>query len=137
MSRSRRLAVGAVAVALAAAIQPSAATAATPDGSLRGLVLSGEDTCGFKTVYVVPQSPYLFAPVRLLAEDFTPTRERLFPYEVEVISGDGLKARHLIPGETYLRPGQPPEDLVTCDFSGATKEEGSFEVQITGVVRGQ
>lgn len=136
MSRSRRLAVGAVAVVLAAAIQPSVATAAAPDGSLRGLVLWGEDTCGFKTVYVAPQSPNLFAPVRLLAEDFTPSREWLFPYEV-VISGEGLKARHLFPGEIYIRPGQPPENLVTCDFSGATKEEGSFEVQITGVVRGQ
>ena len=136
MSRSRRLTVGAVALVLAAGIQPATAAAA-PDGSLKGLLLSGEDTCGFKTVYVAPQAPYLFAPMRLLGEDFTPTRERLFPYEVEVISGEGLKARHLFPGEVYTRPGPLPEGLVTCDFTGATKDEGSFSVQITGLIRGQ
>lgn len=136
MSRSRRLTLGAVVVVAAAALHPSAATAA-PDGSLRGLLLTGEDTCGFKTVHVEPQTPFLFGPMRLLGEDFTPTGERLFPYEVTIISGEGLKARHLFPGDTYTRPGQQPENAVTCDFTGATKEIGSFEVQITGPIRGR
>ncbi|MGA8047726.1 MAG: hypothetical protein WCA30_15815 [Dermatophilaceae bacterium] len=136
MSRSRRLTAGAVAALVAAVLLPAAATGA-PDGSLRGLVLTGEDTCGLKTVYVAPHAPYLFAPVRLLGEDFAPTRSWLHPYEVTVISGEGLKARHLVPGDTYTRPGAPPADTVTCDFFGATKEEGDFEIRITGSIRGQ
>lgn len=136
MSHSRRLSVGAVAAVVAAALLPSAATAA-PEGSLSGLLLTGEATCGFKTVHVAPHSPFLFAPVRLLDADFKPTGQLLFPYEVKVISGEGLKARHLVPGDTYTKPGQPPNDPVTCDFTGATKELGSFEVQITGSIRGQ
>jgi hypothetical protein len=125
-----------VAVVVAAALQPSVASAA-PDGSLSGLLLRGEATCGYKTVYVAPQTPNLFTPLQLLGEDLTPTGERLFPYEVTVISGDGLKARHLFPGEVYTRPGQPPKDSVTCSFIGATREEGSFEVEITGAIRGR
>ena len=70
--------------------------------------------------------------MQLIGEDLTPTGTWLFPYEVTVVSGDGLKARHLVPGETYTRPGLQPTNLVTCDFTGATKEVGSFEVQITG-----
>jgi hypothetical protein len=134
---SRRLVVAAAAAVVAAAmLLPSAATAAA-DGALRGLVLTGEDTCGFKTVHVAPQTPYLFAPVQLLGGDFAPTRQRLFPYQVTILSGEGLKARHLLPGEVYTRPGQRPQDEVTCVFTGATKEDGSFEVQITGTIRGQ
>ena len=137
MSRSRRRTLGALAVVMAAALVPSTATAA-PDGSLSGLRLHGEETCGFKTVYATPHTPYLFGPVRLLGEDFTPTGQVLFPYEVTVISGDGLKARHLVPGDTYVRPGQEPTNVVTCYFTGSTGEEdGSFEVQITGTIRGQ
>ncbi len=136
MSHSRRRTLGAVAVVVAAALVPSTATA-TPNGSLSGLLLNGEDTCGFKTVYGAPQTPYLFGPVQLLGEDFTPTGTWLFPSEVTVVSGEGLKARHLVPGETYTRPGVQPTNPVTCDFTGATKDVGSFEVQITGALRGQ
>ena len=94
---------------------------------------------GFKTVYGAPQTPYLFGPVQLIGEDFTPTGKWLIPYEVTVISDEeeDLKARHLIPGVTYTRPGQQPTNPVTCDFTGATKEVGSFEIQITGPIRGQ
>ncbi len=79
MSHSRRRTLGAVAVVVAAALVPSTATA-TPNGSLSGLLLKGEDTCGFKTVYGAPQTPYLFGPVQLLGEDLTPTGTWLFPY---------------------------------------------------------
>lgn len=137
MSRSLRLTVGAatIAVALAAAILPPAG-AAPPGGSLRGLLLTGSDTCGFKTVYVAPQAPYLFAPVRLLGEDFSATGDLLRPYQVTIVTGEGLKARHLAPGETYTAPGRPPKDPVTCSFAGATKEEGEFEIMISGTIRG-
>lgn len=135
MSRSRRLTAGAVAALMAAVLLPSAASA-SPDGSLRGLMLTGEATCGFKTVHVTPQAPNLFAPVRLLGEDFAPTGQLLHPYEVTVY-GEGLKARHLAPGDVYTRPGAPPADMVTCEFRGATKEDGAFEIWITGAIRGQ
>ena len=117
----------------------SPATAA-PDGSLRGLLLSGTETCGgYKTVYGKPQTPYLFGPVQLLGEDFMPIGRWLIPYEVRVISGEEeeLKARHLVPGVTYTRPGQQAANPVTCDFTGASKDVGSFEVQITGLIHGQ
>jgi hypothetical protein len=136
MSRSRRPTVAATAVLAAAALLPSAAGAA-PDASLRGLVLTGEATCGFKTVHVHPRTPNLFAPLQLMDGDFAPTRQRLFPYQVTVVSGEGLKARHLFPGEIHTRPGQPPQDPVTCVFAGSTREDGDFEVQITGTIRGQ
>ncbi len=135
MSRTLRRTLGAVAVVVAAALVPSVATAA-PAGSLSGLPLTGQDTCGFKNVYGAAQTPYLFGPVQLIGEDLTPTGTWLFPYRVTVVIGEGLKARHLVPGETYTRPGQQPTNLVTCDFTGATKEVGSFEVQITGVIQG-
>ena len=137
----RRTILGLVATAaVAAPIAFASPAAAAPDGSLRGLLLSGHETCdGFKTVYGKPQTPYLFGPVQLLGEDFTPTGKWLIPHEITVISdaGEDLKARHLVPGETYTRPGQPPANPVTCEFTGATKEVGSFEIRITGPIRGQ
>ncbi len=136
MSHSRRRTCGALAVVVAAALLPSTATAA-PEEFLSGLLLTGEDTCGFKTVHGAPRTPYLFGPVQLIGEDLTSTGTWLFPYEVTVISGDGLKARHLLPGTTYTRTGLQPTDLVTCYFAGATKEVGSFELQITGPIRGR
>jgi hypothetical protein len=136
MSRSRRPTFAATAVLAAAAVLlPSAAAA--PDASLSGLVLTGEATCGFKTVHVQPRTPNLFAPLQLMGEDFAPTRQWLFPYQVTVVSGEGLKARHLFPGEIHTRPGQPPKDPVTCFFAGSTREDGDFAVQITGTIRGQ
>ena len=139
MSSSRRSAFGVVAAVLAAVALPSAATAtATPRGSLIGLRLYGEQTCdGFKTVYGEAQAPYMFAPVRLIGEGYEPTGLRLLPYEVMIISGDGLKARHLTPGDTYTRPGAEPDDLVTCSFIGEDRELGSYAVEITGTIRGQ
>ncbi len=136
----RRIILGLVATAaLAAPIAFASPATAAPDGSLSGLLLSGEETCGFKTVYGAPQTPYLFGPVQLIGEDFTPTGKWLIPYEVTVISDEeeDLKARHLIPGVTYTRPGQRPTNPVTCDFTGASKEVGSFDIQITGPIRGQ
>ena len=135
MSRSPPPLVGAaLAVALAAAVLPSAATA-DADGSLRGLRLAGEDTCGFKTVYAVPTASYLFAPLALRGEDFARTHTVLVPHEV-TISGEGLKARHLLP-DTYTAKGPEPTGAVTCSFEGETREAGEFAVEITGVLRGR
>ena len=138
MSSFRRYSFGVVAAVLAAVILPSTATAtAASGGSLSGLRLVGEVTCGFKTVYGDAVAPYMFAPVRLNGEDFAPTGQQLFPYELTIISGDGLKARHLTPGETYTRPGPEPTDLVTCDFTGEDRELGPYQVQVSGYIRGQ
>ena len=134
----RKITLGLVATAaIAAPIAFASAATAAPAASLSGLPLTGEDTCGFKTVYGAAQTPYLFGPVQLIGEDFTPTGKWLFPYEVTIISGEGLKARHLLPGVTHTRPGLQPTNLVTCDFTGTTRELGDFEVQITGAIRGQ
>jgi hypothetical protein len=136
MSRFRRLAIAATAVALAGI--PATAPAAQ-SGSLRGLVLDGKcgDTSELKNVRVAPRTPYLFAPVRLHDANFTPMRTWLFPYSVTVVGGneEGLKSRHLTPGETYTRPGKPPRHQVTCVFDGRTKEEGDFTVTIKGALR--
>jgi hypothetical protein len=134
MSRSRRLAVGAAAAVVVTALVPTGVSAA-PDQSLRGLVLTGECP-GLKTVIVTPRTPFLFAPVRLIDGNFQDTGKWLFPYTVSVY-GEGLKTRHMIPGETYTRPGRPPRNQVTCWFEGATKEDGPFSVEITGPIRGR
>ena len=138
MSVSRRLAGAAVAALAAAVLLPTAATAA-PDGALKGLLLDGECDSGFKSVYVAPRAPYLFAPMPILGADFARTGQSLFPHTVLLVSGEeeGLKARHHSPGETYARSGPPPKDMVTCDLRGDSKETGPFEVHITGTVRGQ
>jgi len=140
MSSFRRHSFGVVAAVLAAAVVlPSAATAtATPRGSLLGLRLVGQDACDsmFKNVYGQALAPYMFAPVRLIGEDWEPTGQLLFPYEVTVLSGEGLKARHLIPDVTYTRPGPEPTGLVTCSFTGRDEELGPYEVDISGIIRG-
>lgn len=137
MYRPRRvLATLALAVTAVAVMPP--ATAAQ-DGSLQGLVLTGDcpDQFGERTkVLVAPRTPFLFAPMRLLDTGFQPMRKWLFPYSVQV-TGEGLKSRHMTPGVTYTRPGRPPKDQVTCTFVGAIKPDGEFQVTITGPIRGQ
>ena len=68
-----------------------------------------------------------------LAGGGTPTGW-LVPYSVEV-SGEGLKARHMLPGgETFTRPGvQPPNVAPPCVFTGETAD-GPFEIVIIGTV---
>jgi hypothetical protein len=119
---------------MAAALLPSTATAA-PDGSLYGLRLTGDGDCGtVKTAFGEAKTPYLFGPVRLLDGAGTPTGW-LHPYSVTVVDGEGLKARHMLPGETFTRSGAEPANTVTCHFTGESREDGSFEIQITGTVR--
>lgn len=135
MSRSRRRTVGAAAAVVAAALLPSTAAAA-PDGSLYGLRLASDGDCGtVKTASGEPRTPYLFGPVRLLDGAGTPTGW-LHPYSVTVVTGEGLKARHMAPGDTFTRPGVRPTNVVTCGFSGETHEDGPFVIVITGTVPG-
>ena len=134
MSRSV-LVMGLGAAAVALALVPGPATAAPTDGSLQGLVLSG--TCGggdLKKIILAPRSPNLFAPIRIIGPDFEQTRMVLAPYTVQ-LSDEGLKSRHLGP-EVYMRPGKAPKNPVTCELDGATKEDGPFQVTITGRVLG-
>lgn len=138
MSHPRRLAAGAAVAVAVLALMPTTAHAA-PDGSMRGLVLSGgcpDQGSELKNLIVTPQTPFLFAPLRLIDGNFQPTGKWLFPYTV-LITGQGLKTRHLAPGVLYTRPGWTPANQVTCVFDGATKEDGSFTVQITGPIRGR
>jgi hypothetical protein len=141
MSSSRRYSFTVVAGVVAAVVLPSTATAtAEPGGSLLDLPLVGEQTCdGYKTIYGEALAPYMFAPLRLIGEDLEPTGQLLFPYKVTIIGedDDALKARHLTPGETYTRPGPQPTDLVTCTFTGVTRELGPYEVDISGYIRGR
>lgn len=142
MSAIRRLTVAAAAAVTAMAVVPQTAVAA-PDQSLQGLVLSGGcpgQSSELKNLIVAPRTPFLFAPLRLLDQDFARTGKWLFPYTI-LITGEGLKTRHLTPGVLYTRPGWAPRTMVTCVFAGDTKDEDtgentSFQVTITGPVRG-
>jgi hypothetical protein len=135
----RHLILG-VAGGLAAAALVGAPAAGATDGSLKGLVLSG--TCpglssDLKNVVVAPKTATLWAPVRIYDNQFRPTGKWLFPYRITV-EGPGLKTRHLTPGEAYVRPGAGPFlPQSTCLFNGATKEDGPFQVAMTGAILGR
>ena len=139
-TRRRRIILGFVAAAAAAApLAFASPSTAAPAGSLRGLLLTGEGTCGFKTVRVAPQTPNLFAPVRLLGQDFSPTGKWLFPYEVDGHQRRGGGPQGPSPdSRRHLHPaGSATDDPVTCVFfTSASDEVGSFEVRITGPIRG-
>lgn len=142
MSRSRRLTVGTAAVVAAVALIPSGASAA-PDGSWQGLVLTGQCPDGKDLpaeLIVVPRTPFLVAPLRLMdvkltpSGEYTPTGKWLFPYTVLITGDPELKTRHLTPDVPYTRPGKPPKNPVTCVFTGVTQEKVDFTVQISGQI---
>lgn len=138
MSHTRRLVAGAATAIATLALVP-ATSAAAPDGSLKGLVLTGGcpgQSSELKNLIVTPQTRFLFAPLRLYDANYQPTGKWLFPYTV-LVTGEGLKTRHLTPDVPYIRPGRTPANQVTCIFDGATKEDGPFTVQITGPIRGR
>lgn len=133
MSIRRLLASAAAAATL---VTPAAAFAATPHANLQDLVLTGTcDRPDLKNVILSPTGPTLFVPTRIMDADFVTTRGLLHPYSVTVV-GEGLKSRHLGPGEVFTKPGKAPRSLVNCTFEGATKEEGPFTVIIAGSVIG-
>lgn len=139
---SHRLITSAAAAALTLPLVAGPATAqprpAQPDGSLRGLTLVG--TCPgqasvLKNVTTTPRTPWLFGPMGLWDNSTSKfTGKWLFPYTVQVW-GEGLKSRHLGPGEVYTRPGRTPSSMITCEFEGKTPE-GPFQVSVTGPIRG-
>jgi len=139
MSRAHGLVACAAVAAAVVALTPATATATAADRpSLQDLVLSGScgDSSELKNIIVTPRTPWLFMPVRIVdGGTFKPTGKWLFPYTVGV-TGEGLKTRHMLPGQTYTRPGRPLRNQVTCFFEGATKEDGAFQVQITGSIFG-
>lgn len=111
----------------------STAAAAPPGGSLNGLELFGECSGGVKSVVVKPRTPFLFAPLRLLDTQNKPTGKWLFPVTVYA-EGEGLKARHLTPGVTYVRPGRAPKAAqVTCSLYGKTAD-GDIRLEIAGPI---
>lgn len=129
-----RLIVGAAAAATL--VLPAPAFAASTDGTLQGLVLTGTcDRPELKNVIIAPTGPTLFVPTRIIDSDFVTSRGLLHPYSI-TIAGEGLKSRHLGPGELFTKPGKAPRIPVICTFEGATKDEGPFTVIITGSVIG-
>lgn len=137
MSRFRTfLLAGSGAILAAGLLVPASAGAAGE--TFKDLVLTG--TCpgqasDLKSVVTAPKTDNVWAQLALLdGQTFEPIDKSLKPYEISV-TGEGLKARHLLPGQVLSRPGRPPKNPVTCIFDGATKEEGAFQVTITGVVK--
>lgn len=139
-SKAAVVAAGAL-VAAGASLAPAPAVAAASDTpSLQGLVLTG--TCpkapsDLKNVIVSPQARSLWVPLRFTSgETLKPLNRWILPYEVGV-AGEGLKTRHLLPGESYVRPLPiKPLKPATCVFEGRTKEDGPFTVEITGTIVG-
>ena len=143
--------VAGMAVAPAGAAPVGAAKAGAPSApapTLKGLVLTG--TCpgaasDLKNVTVSPKVDYLWAPLRFtsVAEStFKPLNKWILPARLTVTGNEeGLKSRHMTPGDTYNRPWPIPSlRPVTCEFDGAVKttdgSDGSFHVTITGTIVG-
>lgn len=137
MSIYRRLMVGAC-VAVAVTASPISGAGAAPDDTLKGLVLSGicpGQTGDLKSVIAIQNGSGLWSPFSLMTSDFRELKQKFHPYQI-LATGEGLKTRHLTPGVMYTKPGPAPENPVACVLAGATKESGAFEVQMSGVVRG-
>lgn len=123
----------AAAAVLAVPLIAGPAAAQANDGSLQGLTLVGGcpgESSAVKNVVATPRTPFLFFPVALRDASTQRWSAVLFPYSV-LIAGEGLKARHLGPGEMYTRPGPVPKKMATCEFDGKTPD-GPFHVTITG-----
>ena len=133
MTRHRALAALVMALMLALLLPTSAAAAPRP-ARIQTVHLTG--VCPWaegesKDVSTVLLGSRLLTPYFLFDASGTWTRAVLMPYKV-VASGEGLKARHLLPGE-YTRPGRAPKQPVTCDFAGSTPD-GAVNLQVVGTV---
>lgn len=140
MIRPIAASVAAAALAVPLLTGPAVAHSKTPatEGSLQGLTLVGGcpgEPSQLKNVTTTPRTPFLFFPMSLWDSSTRRfTGKWLFPYTI-TIAGEGLKARHLGPGEVYTRPGPAPAKVSTCEFEGKTAD-GPFHVTITGPIRG-
>ncbi len=133
MTRHRALAALALALMLAL-LQSTSAAATRPAQRIQVAHLTG--VCPFaegesKDVSTVLVGDKVLLPYFLFDTGGTWTRAILMPYKV-IASGDGLKARHLLPG-VYTRRGPAPKQPVTCDFAG-TNPDGDINLQVVGTV---
>ena len=133
MTRHRALAAFVLALMLAL-LQPTSAVAAPRPDRIQAVHLIS--VCPFaegesKDVSTVLLGSRLLTPYFLFDADGTWTRAVLMPHEV-VVSGQGWKARHLLPG-VYTRPGPAPKQPVTCDFAGTTPD-GGVNLRVVGTV---
>ena len=132
MTRHRALAALLLALILAF-LQPTSAAAAPSPDRIRAVHLTG--VCPYaegesKDVSSLLLGSRLLTPYFLFDASGVP-RAVLIPKKV-VASGEGLKARHLLPGE-YTRGGPAPRMPVTCDFVGTTSD-GDINLQVVGTV---
>ena len=132
MTRYRALA-GLVMALMLALLQPTSAVAAPRPERIQAVHLTG--VCPYaegesKDVSTVLLGSQLLTPYFLFDARSVP-RALLIPKKV-VASGEGLKARHLLPGE-YIRPGPAPRTPVTCEFTGTTSD-GDINLQVVGTV---
>lgn len=139
--RSRTVVMTAAGALTAAgvALAPVPAVAASDQPTLQGLELIG--TCpkmpsDLKNVIVHPKAKSLWAPLRFTSgETLKPLNRWIFPYEVSG-DGPGLKTRHMLPGESYVRPLPfTPLKPATCTFYGKSPD-GDVNVTITGTIVG-
>ena len=133
MTRHRALAALVLALMLAL-LQPTSVAAAPSPERIQAVHLTG--VCPYaegesKDVSTVLLGSRLLTPYFLFDARGTWPRAVLMPKKV-VASGEGLKARHLLPGE-YTRPGPAPKQPVTCDFVGTTSD-GDVNLQVVGTV---
>lgn len=137
MSRYRQPLLALAGATLAATLLVPAPAGAVGE-TLKDLVLSGScpgAASDLKNIVTTPTTDNLWAQLALVdGVTFEPINKSLKPYEISV-TGGGLRARHMLPGQVLARPGKPAKNPVTCVFDGATKEEGPFQVAITGTVK--
>ena len=132
MTRHRALAALVLTVMLAL-LQPASAVAAPSPERTKAVHLTG--VCPYaegesKDVTSLLLGSRLLTPYFLFDARGLP-RAVLLPKTV-VASGEGLKARHLLPGE-YTLGGPAPRKPVTCDFVGTTSD-GDINLQVEGTV---
>jgi len=133
MTRHRALAAFVLALMLAF-LQPTPVSAAPSPGRVQAVPLTG--VCPWaegesKDVTSVLLGNRMFTPYFIFDTSGRWTRAVLMPYKV-IASGEGLKARHLLPGE-YTRPGRPPKQPVTCEFAGST-DDGDVSLEVEGTL---
>jgi len=134
MKMTRHRALVAIALGLMLALlQPTSAGAASPPKRIQAVHLTG--VCPYaegesKDVSSFLLGSQLLTPY-LLFDASGVLRAVLIPKKVEA-GGDGLKARHLLPG-TYTRGGPAPRKPVTCEFIG-TNPDGDIDLQVVGTV---
>ena len=131
MTRHRALAALVLTLMLAV-LQPTSAAAAPSPDRIQAVHLTG--VCPWaegesKDVSTVLLGNRLTTPYFLFDASGTWTRAVLMPHKV-IASGEGLKSRHLLPGE-YTRPDRAPTQPVTCDFAGSTPD-GDVNLQVVG-----